>query len=187
MHKESQIALLVSCVISLRVWRDRKCQLTCTAGRCKSIQKYYYKSHWSRSTLLKVEIFFSEFIAVFGQIHKFRVHIIKESHHHYCSVHIYDLNWVKKKTEGICWWPAWKVHATGWTFPPASWRKLHSSNITEGRIHINIWISSKLLSKCALAALMRMNESLSSFDTVCMYQEDGVGTRTRWEVPFNFL
>lgn len=41
------------------------------------------------------------------------------------------------------------------------------------QVHINIRISSKLVSKSVVAALMCMNESLSRFETVCVYQGEG--------------
>lgn len=65
---------------------------------------------------------------------------------------------------------------------------LQSSRVTchvaGGQIHINICISSKLVSKSELAALMCMNESLSAFETVCVcvYQGEGSGETDREEV-----
>lgn len=41
------------------------------------------------------------------------------------------------------------------------------------QVHINTRISSKLVSKSVVAGLMCMNESLSVFQTVCVYQGEG--------------
>ncbi len=81
--------------------------------------------------------------------------------------------------EGLrCWLMTWlKMSCNMRHFPCGSLelvpelRDLQSSHITcsaaGGQIHINIRLSSKLVSKSELAALMCMNESLCVFETVC--------------------